>query len=342
MKKITILAVDNCMLSSVIGCMDLFSIANFWWQQLYPKSATAFLQTEIVSPGCAPIHSFNAIPFRPDKSIQQVKKTDVIIIPSLMHPIDAILQTSQDTVKWLRHHHARSTWLASVCTGAFLLAETGLLDGKTATTHWKFVSLFKERYPEVQLKPQRLLTDEGNLLCSGGTTSYLDLSLHLVERLGSEELAIACAKSMVMDRHRHLQTPYLVLETNEAHNDAEILQVQKQMEKHFRKPLGMQALADSVGMSPRNFKRRFKQATGDTPLAYLQRLRIEAAKKLLETTLETFERITYQVGYEDSSSFRRLFKKTVGVPPKVYRHKFNRTLDGDPHYADVVNLELEG
>ena len=209
------------------------------------------------------------------------------------------------------------------------MAETGLLDGKTATTNLKFSRYFKRLYPQVDLKPERILTEDSGFLCSGATTSLFDLCVYLIEKFGYEELAVLCSKAMLMEP-RDSQSPYSIFEYQKDHADFAVKEAQSFMEEKFTSRICVEDLACGLGISPRHFVRRFKSATGDSPLLYLQRIRIEAAKQKLEKTMEPIEQITQQVGYEDPNSFRKLFKKTTGLSPREYRNRFTRLLKPVP------------
>jgi transcriptional regulator GlxA family with amidase domain len=226
-------------------------------------------------------------------------------------------------VDWLRTHYESGSSIASVCTGAFLLAETGLLDEKTATTHWGFTRLFNQRYPKVNLKPKRLITDEGDLFCSGGVYSGVDLSIYLVEKLCGRQTAVQCSKAVIYDYVRKSQAPYGIHLFQKDHNDLKIRAVQEYMEKNYNSDkVNYDKLAEKFCLSRRTLIRRFKAATGDTPLLYLQRFRVEIAKVLLEKRHHTFDEIAYQVGYEDSGYLRKIFVQFTGLRPKEYQRKF--------------------
>ena len=202
------------------------------------------------------------------------------------------------------------------------LAEAGLLAGCRATTHWAFAEAFRRRYPQVRLDEQQMLCEDDRLITSGGATAALDLMLHLIRRFASLELAQQCSRYLLIDTVRSEQSSYVLWSMPKRHGDLEILQVQNWLDEHFGEALLIDELARQFGFGVRNFKRRFKDATGYTPIAYLQTLRLEQAKQLLETTQMSLDSITYKVGYEDSNSFRRLFLNRVGLLPTAYRKKF--------------------
>lgn len=321
MKHITILALDGTIASTVTGPADIFSLAGVLWNRIRGVQPERYFKVVIASVRGKPVECVNSIVIRPHVSLEKVQKTDLVIISA--EDLAVLDATSRRIVPWLLKHHQAGATLASVCTGAFLLAETGLLNGKRATTHWGFAELFRWRYPQVDLRPESLITDEGNLLCGGGAFSYFDLSLYLVERYCGFEIAAQCGKSLLLDMGRTSQVPYAIFEYQKQHKDRQILDAQSFMEKNYSRQVNLDELAAGVGMSLRNFKRRFRRATGDSPLTYLQRFRVEAAKRLIENTPESISEICYRIGYEDPAFFRRIFKRYVGISPYEYRKRIH-------------------
>jgi transcriptional regulator GlxA family with amidase domain len=214
--------------------------------------------------------------------------------------------------------------MAALCTGVFLLAETGLLNGKEATTHWQFARKFSRLYPKVWLRPELIQTEVDGLTCTGAATSYYNFALTLIEKYGSKELANVCSKSLLVDPVRTSQAPYFFECNLKRHTDAHISKAQRFMENNVASIRSVDEIAGHVHLSSRHFKRRFKQATGSSPLSYLQDMRIELAKKKLESTQDSIDDITLQIGYENASTFRRLFKDRTSLSPREYRDKFAR------------------
>ncbi|MBN1380605.1 MAG: helix-turn-helix domain-containing protein [Deltaproteobacteria bacterium] len=321
MRKITILAIHKTIATTVMGPMDIFFQAGQLWNHIRGIPMTPYFDVEIVSTGGRPVKCLNNAVILPHRAMTEVEQTDLIIIPSITD-IEKTIQWGGDALSWLKYHYSRGTSIASICTGAFFLAETGLLNGKTATTHWGYVDLFRQMYPQVQLKPDRLITDEGTLFCAGALGAGMDLSIYLVEKYCGHEVATHCSKALIYDMGRSSQAPYSVFQFQKNHLDQAIGNSQKWIEKNYDREIDMNAVAKIHGMSRRTFERRFKKATGDTPLLYLQRTRIEAAKRKLESNINTFDEISYQVGYENSSHFRELFKKHTGLLPTEYQKKF--------------------
>ncbi len=323
MATITLLAEENCLASSIVGLMDAFSVANLWWFFMKNDGGPPLFQTEIVTMDGLPVTAQGGIVLKPVKAMQAVGATDMILLPSFLPPFDLKTPRFQAICEWIRQQHGSGKNIASTCAGTFLLAETGLLDHRIATTNWQFAGIFKQLYPKVNLQIDQILTECDGLYCTGAATAFMNLCLHLIEKHGSTDLASRCAKSLLVDTDRQSQAPYIIYDFWKNHSDQQILKAQQWMEEKYTDDFPMDQVAASIGMSPRHFKRRFKTATGETPIAYLQRLRIENAKRLLERTRETVNEITWKVGYEDINSFRRLFIKHTGMSPKDYRSKFS-------------------
>lgn len=325
MTHITLLAYPNCSMTSISGSIDAFSIANLWHRgKKQNGDHTPLFDWDIVTMDGNPVQGCGRVLIQPHCGMLEVDSTDFILIPGFLPPLEFIGNVPRKLQAWLQDQYNRKTWIGTTCTGTFLLAETGLLDGRIATTNWSFAGYFRKLYPKVRLKPERILTEDKGIVCSGATTSFLDLCLYLIEKFGSEKIAALSAKSLLIETSRRSQSPYFVFDYQKYHSDEKILEAQFHMEEKFSEKILVEALASDLGFSPRHFKRRFKKATGDAPLAYLQRVRIEAAKQKLENTMESIDEITGHVGYEDSNSFRKLFKKYTTLSPREYRDRFAR------------------
>ncbi len=325
MVNITFLAEHDCLSSGISSTIDALSIANTIWQSM-EGNATPLFTTRIVTPYGKPVTSNGRIILNPDHSMEKVQTTDMIIIPAMFKPFDIKGPRADRICDWLQHHYSNGAKLASTCTGTFLLAKTGLLDGKIATTNWQFAGFFKKEFPEVDLRIDRIFTEDSGIYCSGAATAFMDLCLHFIEKYGSVRLARRCSKSLLLDHEREDQTPYMVYDFWKKHSDDTILKSQQIMEGNFAEKISIDTLSKDAALSPRHFKRRFKKATGENPLTYLQFLRIENAKRELETTQKTVNEITWGVGYEDINSFRKLFKKHTGMSPTEYRKRFSWTV----------------
>jgi len=321
MKKVSILATHGTIATTVSGPMDVFFLAGRLWNSIYEEPMTPFFDVEIISEKEGPVKCLNNVFITPHRAIADVPETDLIIISSITSR-DRIPKHRPETIRWLKQQHHRGASIASVCTGAFLLAETGLLDGKSATTHWGFIDLFRRRYPRVNLCPEKVITDEENLYCAGALSAGIDLSVYLVEKYCGHEVAIQCSKALMHDMGRKTQAPYSVLQFQKKHTDEAVLAAQNWLETNYSAAVEMNSVARAHGMSRRTFERRFKRATGDTPLCYLQKIRVEAAKKMIETKSATFEEICYRTGYENAGHFREIFKKHTGLLPGRYELNF--------------------
>ncbi|WP_299983846.1 GlxA family transcriptional regulator [Desulfobacula sp.] len=321
MKKVTILGLYNSMASTIFGPMDILNQAGRLWNRLSKSPPTPFFDVTIASADGQPIRSLYDVIIQPHCSIEAIDKTDLIIIASATY-IKQILKTSPELIPWIRNQYSQGAHVASICTGAFLLAETGLLDGKSATLHWGFAQMFRQKYPRINLRQDQMFIDQGRLYCAAGVNAGMDLSLYLVEKFCGRQTAVQCAKTMVLDLGREMQAPYSCFLFSNDHGDPLVIKAQKWIEQHHTQSVDYDRLAEKYRMSRRSLERRFKQATGVTPLGYLQQLRVENAKLLLEDGSQTFNEITYLVGYEDISFFRKVFVRLTGLRPKEYQQRF--------------------
>jgi transcriptional regulator GlxA family with amidase domain len=301
--------------------MDILNQAGRLWNRVSKSPQAPFFDVAIASADGQPIQCLNKVRIQPHCSIEAIHKTDLIMIASATY-IEEILQTSPELVPWIRRQYALGAHVASICTGVFLLAETGLLDGKSATLHWGFTEMFRRRYPQVNLKQDQMFIDQGRLYCSAGVNAGMDLSLYLVEKFCGRQTAVQSAKTMILDLGREMQTPYISFLFPRDHGDPLVSKAQAWIEQHYTQSIDYDQLAGKFRMSRRSLERRFKQATGVTPLGYLQQLRVETAKSLLEDGIQTFNEITYRVGYEDIAFFRKVFVKLTGLRPKEYQQRF--------------------
>lgn len=264
-----------------------------------------------------------------DVSLKQVQSADVLIVPSFMFNLKECLPGFKALTEDLARLRQSGCALVSICTGAFVLAECGLLDGLQATTHWALADAFRRRYPKVRLDTQSIVCDQGDVITSGGGMSALDVVTHVLRRFGNESLAQRCARYLVLDGSRGAQAAYAQWMPDFQHGDERVQALQHWMAEHLRQAIHMDAMAARAGWSGRQMARRFKEATGLAPLAYLQALRLARARHLLETSAMSWERVTSESGYEDPASFRRLFQREVGLSPGAYRRQFSwRTARG--------------
>jgi transcriptional regulator GlxA family with amidase domain len=248
------------------------------------------------------------------------------------------MRENRQAVDWVRKAYDSGASVASVCTGAFLLAEAGILDGRAATTHWIAQNLFRQRYPRVRLLGDRIIVDEGRVCTSGGATSFLNLMMYLVEKYRGADVARLASRVFLIDLHKASQNAYATFGAQKDHNDREVLEAQSIIGERFRQPLRVSALAREVAVSPRHFARRFKTATHDTPAAYIKRVRVEAAKRLLEDGRAPISEVAVEVGYEDIASFRRIFRRETGLPPTEYRRRSSPMREHTPEEQSVRSL----
>ncbi|HEU5291709.1 MAG TPA: helix-turn-helix domain-containing protein [Cyclobacteriaceae bacterium] len=314
--KIGIVAYKNCTASMIMGVVDILSLANSQMQ-----GRKKLFDIEIITRDGKPVISFNGIPIRPSGSILS-SRFDLIYVPGFLADPLEVLASEKIMIDWLRKQGKKAVTLTAACNGNLLLAESGVLHGKQATTHWSLKDFFENRYPDIQLTPEKIVVDEGDTISAAGVTAYNNLALHLVAKFASAEVAAYCSKVFLVDSGRKLQTPYLIYSAPKNHGDDEIKKIQEWMEVNFEKPFTLESVLRKSSLGVRTMIRRFKRATGDTPLEYLQRIRIEKAKRYLETTSKTFSEITWDVGYNDISSFQRLFKTNTRLTPREYRDKF--------------------
>lgn len=331
MAHLTFLAMPACSLSGIFSSIDAFSIANRYaaLESDSAKKPAPLFTWDIVTMDGQPVEGEGRVIIQPHCSIHDIQKTDFIMIPGFLPPFDFRCRVPAILKEWLSLWHKKNALIGAVCTGTFLLAETGMLNGKTATTNWIYAKTFLKAYPQVKLKADRILTEDSGFLCSGATTSFQDMCLNLIERFGSEELMEKCSKALLLNKARRSQSPFFVFSHLKDHSDESVLKAQEMMEQSYTEPISVDGLASDLGISTRHFIRRFKAATGDSPLLYLQRIRIEAAKAKLEKTRESIDEITLKVGYENANSFRKLFRKNTGLSPKEYRMQFSRLYSPD-------------
>lgn len=317
--KVVLLAMPGTLPTTVAGPMDVFTQAGQLWEHLCEVNPAPCFDVKIVSADGKEVTCMNGMCIKPHGALSGIDHADLLVVTSANV---AERETWKSTViPHLLNLYERGTQLASICTGAFVLAEAGLLRGRVATTHWGFIPAFRQLYPEVDVRPERMLTRDGDIFCSGGINAYAELCLYLVEHWCGYKTAEQLARALVLNGWREKQMDYSLFEFQKRHGDNAILKAQSHMEAHFAEPLNVAMLADVAAMSERNFKRRFKKATGDAPNEYLQRLRIELAKHRLEHTSISIEGVAGYVGYRDVAYFRQVFKHMVGATPNAYRTK---------------------
>jgi len=260
----------------------------------------------------------------PDITTGEVTKTDLIIIPAVNGNMNEVIASNKDFFPWINQQHEQGAEVASLCVGAFLLAATGLLAGKKCSTHWSAVSEFKELFPDVNLVSDKIITDENGIYSSGGANSFWNLLLYLLEKYTSREMAVLFSKYYEIEIDRFSQSPFIMFKGQSSHNDEPVKKAQEFIEKNVADKISVEDLASKFAIGRRNFERRFKKATNNTPVEYIQRVKIEAAKKSLEASRKNVTEVMYDVGYSDTKAFRTVFKKITGMSPLDYRNKYNK------------------
>ncbi|MCB0699608.1 MAG: helix-turn-helix domain-containing protein [Chitinophagales bacterium] len=256
--------------------------------------------------------------------IDEVKKTDLIIIPAVDGDLKEAIDINKDFLPWLVMQHAKGAEIASLCVGAFLLASTGLVDGKKCATHWVAQNQFRIMFPQVNLVTEQIITEENGIYSSGGAFSYLNLILHLVEKHAGREMAMMTAKVFAIEIERNNQSRFIMFNGQKDHDDDEIRATQDYIENNYTEKLTVDLLASTFSLGRRSLERRFKKATANTVTEYIQRVKIEAAKKNLENSRKTVAEVMYEVGYSDNKAFRNTFKKIIGLSPIEYKNRYNK------------------
>jgi transcriptional regulator GlxA family with amidase domain len=325
--RVCLVAIPEVMASTLMGLYDVLNSFNLLGTYSEGLAGRARFKAEIVAVSAGSLSSASGVPVEAQRSIKQIDSADVIIIPSIMVQRGEWEQGRYPgLVKWLAEMHAAGAQLCSACSGVLLLAETGLLDGKDATVHWMYAPTFRRNFPNVRLRLDRALVAAGKhqeFLMSGASTSWHDLILYLIAQHAGPTAAQAVAKFFAFQWHADGLSPYVVFEPVTDHGDAAIQKAQSWLARHFSVANPIEQAARISGIPERSFKRRFKNATGHAPIDYVQRLRVEEAKRRLERTRAPVDEISWKVGYEDPAFFRRLFKRITGVTAGAYRRKFN-------------------
>jgi transcriptional regulator GlxA family with amidase domain len=322
MIDVTVVLLERALPSTSLAPVEIFSMAGVLWQVLHGQAPEPRFQVRAVSLDGRPTHHAIPVGLQPTGGIASVRRTDLIIVPTAEFDTDESVRANAALLPWLRRWYTRGASIAGICTGVSLLAETGLLEGRPATTHWAMAEDMRRRYPGVHWQPERFITESDRLFCGGGVYAAIDLSLYLVEKYCGHEVAVETAKALLLETPRIWQSTYGAAPPRSTHDDDGIKKAQAWLFQNFKSPMRLDDLAARVGMSPRTFARRFTAATGEAPLAYLHRLRIDAARHLLETKQKSVAEVSRAVGYEDVGFFRRLFTRHTGAGPRAYRARF--------------------
>jgi transcriptional regulator GlxA family with amidase domain len=313
--------------SALYGMVDVLAATGTLWRELVGEEPGASLiRPRIVALSREPFRCGNGIPVIPDVAVDEDPGADVVVLPELwLAPADDMKGRYPELLDWIRRRHRAGSTIYSACSGAVLLAATGLLNGREATSHWGYQDLFRTRFPDVRFRPEPNLVvadPTGRIVTAGGTTSWHDLAIHIISRHCSPGEALRIAKVYLLKWHGEGQLPYASLVRRQPHADSAVRLAQDWLAQHFREPHAVAAVVAASGIPERTLKRRFKIATGSTLIGQVQNLRIEEAKRILETGTSSFEDIAAEVGYENPAFFRRLFKRCTGLTPGQYRRMF--------------------
>lgn len=323
MKHVSIIVPETAIMAAVTDPRYMFSAVNEFLKAenkppLFNIQLVGLTKEIKLSDGVFSVH--------PDALIAEIEKTDLIVIPALSGDVSKAIEVNQAFIPWMISQYERGAEIASLCIGAFLLASTGLLNGKQCSTHWLFANEFRNMFPEVILVDGSIVTEEQRIYSSGGASSYWNLLLYLIEKYTDRDTAILASKYFAIDIDRNSQAAFAMFRGQKGHNDPEIKQAQDFIEDHFQDKITVDQLADSVAVGRRSFERRFKKATNNTVAEYIQRVKVEAAKRSFEKSRKNINEVMYDVGYTDTKAFRLLFKKITGLTPIEYRNKYNKPM----------------
>ncbi len=326
MKNVSILVPECSVMQAIADPQYLFSVVNKFLaasgkQPLFHVELVGATKEVKINDGIFSVHT--------DKQLKDVKKTDLVFIPALFGDMQTAIDSNKVLIAWINEQYENGAEVASLCVGAFLLASTGLLNGKKCSTHWGFQNEFREMFPEVEVIDGSIITEEHRLYSSGGANSYWNLLLHLVEKYTDRETAVLASKYFAVDIDRNSQTAFAMFKGQKNHKDAAIKKAQEYIEKHVSEKITVDELADLVAVGRRSFERRFKLATNNSVLEYIHRIKIEAAKRSFETSRKNMNEVMFDVGYTDTKAFRTVFKKVTGLTPIEYRNKYNKIPAGN-------------
>ena len=321
MKHISILVPQEAVMASITDPRYMFSAVNDFLQRagkppLFQIELVGLSKEVTLNQGCFSVHT--------GALINEIKKTDLVFIPAISGDIRKAIEINKDLMPWIIEQYHNGAEIASLCIGAFLLASTGLLDGRKCSTHWIYADEFRKMFPKVMLVDDRIITEEEGLYSSGGASSYWNLLLYLVEKYTDRQTAILASKFFAIEIDRKSQSPFIMFNGQKKHEDEPIKKAQEFIEDNVTEKISVEELATKFAIGRRHFERRFKKATNNTPAEYIQRVKIEAAKKQLENSRKNVNEVMYEVGYSDTKAFRTIFKKITGLSPIEYRNKYNK------------------
>ena len=321
MKKISVYVPERAVIEAISPAYRLFTSAN---QFLEASGKKPLFDVEYVGMSKYVIANDGEYSVKINRLIKDVSKTDLVILPAIYGEVSVAIKANEKAIPWIQTMYKGGCEVASLCIGAFLLAETGLVNGKKCSTHWAYYSEFKARYPEVEIVDGAVITDEGNIYSSGGANSLWNLLLYLLEKYTDRETAIIASKFFAIDIDRESQSAFAMFSGQKNHSDIEIKNVQEFIEANIQDKITIDELAEKFTIGRRTFERRFKNATKNTVIEYIQRVKVEAAKRSFESSRKNIFEVMFDVGYTDTKAFRDLFKKITGLTPIEYRNKYNK------------------
>ncbi len=325
MKHLTIIVPEGKgnNISSIVGAYKIFTKANEL-RKLNHKSELFTIQLAGISKKTNFYDGLFSV--KPHTTVSTIKNTNLIIIPSLNHNYQNVMKENKLLIEWIARQYKKGAEIATICTGAFMLASTGLLDGKSCSTHWSAAESFRTMFPKVNLRADKLITDENGIYTNGGAYSFLNLIIYLVEKYYDRQTAIFCSKVFQIEMDRKTQSAFTIFTGQKMHGDEMVEKAQATIESMLHEKISVEQLSSKFSVGRRNFDRRFIKATGNTPLEYSQRVKIESAKKSFETSRKTIREVMYEVGYSDDKAFREVFRKITGMSPVEYKGRYNRDL----------------
>lgn len=322
MLGVTVVLVNDGYASTAIAPLEVFASAGVLLNTFEGREPQPRFRVTVASVDGEPVRSAHGMAVAPQVSIDEVEETDLVVVSAVGLDIDGAIAAHRPLLAWLRRWAERGAWVAAACAGVSFLAEAGLLDGRRATTHWALADEFARRYPHVCWHTESFITEDGGVLCGGGVYGVIDLSLYLVEKFCGRDIAVECARSMLVEMPRMNQLGFAAMPLATRHGDAAIGKAEAWLQRHQSQRVRFEELAARLGMSPRNFERRFKAATGRTPITYLQALRVLQARQMLEYGGRSIQQVASRIGYHDVAHFRALFKRHTGLSPAAYRARF--------------------
>jgi transcriptional regulator GlxA family with amidase domain len=323
MKHISILVPKGAILGSLEGSRQLFSQVNEFYKA---KGQPPLFKVQLVGLSNETPVSGGLFTVNTDVTIKDAGKTDLIIIPAIDGEINDAIEKNKDFIPWIVTQYRGGSEVASLCLGAFLLASTGLVNGRKCATHWLAENDFRRMFPDVTLVTEKIITDEQGIYSSGGAFSYLNLILYLIEKYAGRDIAVLSAKVFAIELDRENQLSFTIFQGQKEHEDEPIKKIQEFIENNFKEKITIDQLAAMQAIGRRNLERRFKKATSNTIVEYIQRVKMEAAKVSLESSRENVNEVMYKVGYTDTKAFRTTFKRITGLSPIQYRTKYNREI----------------